>query len=299
MQLDSATGLYFDNARYYDSSTGRFISQDPTGFAGGNTNLNGYVNNDPINLVDPSGLSPKGHTGVNGGYQYSDEQLDGNYWFDNFVDDLLGPDTYGNAGQVTQPQWVDDVVEISSDVSQLAFTAASLFTGVGELEGAVEGVEAVEAEAQAINAESQAAELQNLADSQPLLDEAASINADTAAAEADDAAALQSLNAEAEAINGEAAEAEAVNGTADAAENQLPIDDQQLGDKFGSHMDANTPGYQTPQQYRDLANQIYNDPNATTTVLPNGETHMLSGNNLLRIAPDGTFRSLYPVGGQQ
>jgi RHS repeat-associated protein len=60
MQLDAATGLYFDNARYYDPATGRFISQDPTGFAGGNTNLNGYVNNDPINLVDPTGLSPKG-----------------------------------------------------------------------------------------------------------------------------------------------------------------------------------------------------------------------------------------------
>jgi RHS repeat-associated protein len=66
MQLDTATGLYYDNARYYDSSTGQFISQDPTGFAGGNTNLYGYVNNDPTNLIDPTGLSPKGNPGGGG-----------------------------------------------------------------------------------------------------------------------------------------------------------------------------------------------------------------------------------------
>ena len=33
----------------------RFISQDPIGFAGGDSNLYGYVLNDPVNLVDPSG----------------------------------------------------------------------------------------------------------------------------------------------------------------------------------------------------------------------------------------------------
>lgn len=76
------------------------------------------------------------------------------------------------------------------------------------------------------------------------------------------------------------------------------MDSKQLGQKFGQHMDPNIPGYQTPQQYRDLADQIYNDPNATRTVLPNGETQIQSGNNLLRVAPDGSFRSLYPVGGQ-
>jgi RHS repeat-associated protein len=67
MQLDAATGLYYDNARYYNSTTGTFLSQDPKGFAGGNTNLYGYVNNDPANLVDPSGLSPKGGPGGRGG----------------------------------------------------------------------------------------------------------------------------------------------------------------------------------------------------------------------------------------
>lgn len=43
-------------ARYYDANTGRFISEDPVGFQGGDVNLYAYVRNNPINGVDPSGL---------------------------------------------------------------------------------------------------------------------------------------------------------------------------------------------------------------------------------------------------
>lgn len=81
------------------------------------------------------------------------------------------------------------------------------------------------------------------------------------------------------------------------AQNALPIDNKQLGKKFGSHRDPNLPGYRTRQEYRDLANKIYNDPNAARTVLPNGKIQIQLGNDLLRIAPDGKFRSLYPIGG--
>ncbi|TVR54394.1 MAG: tandem-95 repeat protein, partial [Puniceicoccaceae bacterium] len=58
--FDFATGLYFLNARHYDPDLGRFISVDPIGFAGGDTNLYRYANNDPVNFMDPSGLSSQG-----------------------------------------------------------------------------------------------------------------------------------------------------------------------------------------------------------------------------------------------
>jgi uncharacterized protein RhaS with RHS repeats len=43
-------------ARDYDPETGRWTAKDPIGFAGGDTNLYGYVANDPVNWVDPLGL---------------------------------------------------------------------------------------------------------------------------------------------------------------------------------------------------------------------------------------------------
>ncbi len=56
MQYDATTGLYYDHARYYDAVIGRFMSQDPKGFAAGDTNLYRYVGNDPTGLNDPSGM---------------------------------------------------------------------------------------------------------------------------------------------------------------------------------------------------------------------------------------------------
>ncbi len=41
--------------RYYDPETGRFLSEDPLGEGGGDTNLYRYVGNNPVNVIDPSG----------------------------------------------------------------------------------------------------------------------------------------------------------------------------------------------------------------------------------------------------
>src|SRR5690606_7454590 len=54
---DWDTGLVRFGARDYDAETGRWTSKDPIGFAGGETNLYVYVGNDPVNFVDPTGLS--------------------------------------------------------------------------------------------------------------------------------------------------------------------------------------------------------------------------------------------------
>jgi RHS repeat-associated protein len=53
---DPDTGLVRFGQRDHDPEIGRWTTQDPIGFSGGDTNLYAYVGNDPINAVDPSGL---------------------------------------------------------------------------------------------------------------------------------------------------------------------------------------------------------------------------------------------------
>jgi RHS repeat-associated protein len=57
-EYDSDIGLQYSRARWYDATIGRFISEDPIGFGGGNVNLYGYVRNNPLNGTDPSGNFP-------------------------------------------------------------------------------------------------------------------------------------------------------------------------------------------------------------------------------------------------
>lgn len=58
-EYESEVGLYYYRARYYDSSLGRFISEDPIGFNSGDTNLYTYVLNNPVYYVDPLGTVPR------------------------------------------------------------------------------------------------------------------------------------------------------------------------------------------------------------------------------------------------
>ncbi len=48
-------GFVYLRNRWYDPSTGRFLTQDPIGLAGG-VNLHAYAGNNPINFSDPFGL---------------------------------------------------------------------------------------------------------------------------------------------------------------------------------------------------------------------------------------------------
>ncbi len=55
-EWDPETNLYYYRARYYDPKVGRFISEDPIGFAGGDANFFAYVGNSPASRIDPAGL---------------------------------------------------------------------------------------------------------------------------------------------------------------------------------------------------------------------------------------------------
>jgi RHS repeat-associated protein len=58
-EWDAESQLHFYRARHYEPRLGRFISTDPIGLLGG-INLQAYATNQPVNLIDPSGLDPEG-----------------------------------------------------------------------------------------------------------------------------------------------------------------------------------------------------------------------------------------------
>jgi RHS repeat-associated protein len=57
---DKETRLHYNYFRYYDPSTGRYITSDPIGLAGG-LNTYGYVKGNPTYWSDPVGLWPSQH----------------------------------------------------------------------------------------------------------------------------------------------------------------------------------------------------------------------------------------------
>jgi RHS repeat-associated protein len=55
-EFDEESGQYYYRTRYYDAGVGRFLSEDPISFKGGDANLYRYVGNNSTNVIDPTGL---------------------------------------------------------------------------------------------------------------------------------------------------------------------------------------------------------------------------------------------------
>jgi RHS repeat-associated protein len=56
---DTETGLHYNYYRYYNPPTGRYLTADPIGLRGG-INLFVYARNNPVKLIDPTGLFDPG-----------------------------------------------------------------------------------------------------------------------------------------------------------------------------------------------------------------------------------------------
>jgi RHS repeat-associated protein len=54
-EFDTVMKLQYNRGRYYDPVVGRWTSEDPIRFSGGDSNLYRYVGNNPTNATDPSG----------------------------------------------------------------------------------------------------------------------------------------------------------------------------------------------------------------------------------------------------
>jgi RHS repeat-associated protein len=68
-EYQTDTLFTLNEARWYDTGTGRWLSMDPIGFAAGDVNLYRYVGNNPTNSTDPSGLQTRGSDAFSAQFQ--------------------------------------------------------------------------------------------------------------------------------------------------------------------------------------------------------------------------------------
>ena len=54
-EYDVLTAFYYYDGRWYNPATGKFVSEDPISFFGGDANLYRYVSNNPLRYTDPMG----------------------------------------------------------------------------------------------------------------------------------------------------------------------------------------------------------------------------------------------------
>lgn len=137
--FEPATGLYYLRNRWYDPGTGRFLTEDPAGIAGGG-NLYAFASEDPVNARDPAGLSGGGdylsrfERGVDQGFgedrQSSgyDQDLSGAGSCQNYDTFLQGcVDTQGQLEDAVQAYGERVVAEVQQIADEIAAEMAGAY----------------------------------------------------------------------------------------------------------------------------------------------------------------------------
>ncbi|MBS1972315.1 MAG: hypothetical protein JSU04_18560 [Bdellovibrionales bacterium] len=110
-EYDIESGKYYYRARQYDPLAGRFLSKDPIGFEGGDSNLYGYVSNDPINFIDPQGLNKDD---INSAIKIVQTAMGSKLKGVKFVTGELEPGTLGEYDPVTKTITISEVFDMNS-----------------------------------------------------------------------------------------------------------------------------------------------------------------------------------------
>ena len=121
-------GMVYLRNRWYDPTTGRFLTQDPIGLAGG-VNLYAYAGNDPISFSDPFGLAPDTNITytVDGAELSRSGTATENEYFLSYKGEVHGLD-----GPLSPNAPVSQVIE---DPGMLDATAKPLALGAPEVDG--------------------------------------------------------------------------------------------------------------------------------------------------------------------
>ena len=145
--FDTAVGLQYNRARWYDPNTGRWLSQDPIGFAAGDENLYRNVNNSPTNATDPSGLFEiggltPGQWGWAGGVLLYEWGANGYRAGRSLVTGEAGHNMGERAVQLSQNESGDSFDGNADDWGRFSMNMAQEITGANAIAEAAVGVDA-------------------------------------------------------------------------------------------------------------------------------------------------------------